>query len=309
MRKLPVIFVCMAVLLSACTRNGAKTADSAETGLIMLAGEAQGEPDESDNISSKAGTEIKEGLNRIMSVNAVDGLRVRSTPGLDGERIGFLDLGTKITVTKEERTVVTIGNVEGRWVYTSAPIAGWVFGGDLEYVSGTSTLFSQGFDYGLSQEDLNMVMGQFVDPEYIPGARWFPHDFSWGRQPYIGSQSGMRVIDYDRSFSASFDKEYENHLIYVYDGVHYLIKDIEKISDNIFILLRLDNWGQINDNGEWVPGVNEIQMKMGFYDNRRVMVDNNVDNAQDFADKAEWFAEWWKSAGPDMPVDLTLLEN
>ena len=35
MKKLPVIFVCMAALLCACAKNEAKTTGSAETGVTM----------------------------------------------------------------------------------------------------------------------------------------------------------------------------------------------------------------------------------------------------------------------------------
>ena len=65
-------------------------------------------------------------------VNASAGLRVRSTPSVDGERIGALDYLTELKVVNIGSGNVMIDGVRGRWVKIIADnIEGWVFDGYL----------------------------------------------------------------------------------------------------------------------------------------------------------------------------------
>jgi hypothetical protein len=68
---------------------------------------------------------------KTMYVNAADGLRVRNSPSSDGERIGLLNDLTEVTITKEDNNTVNIGGTDGKWVYITEPIEGWIFDGFL----------------------------------------------------------------------------------------------------------------------------------------------------------------------------------
>jgi len=105
-------------------------------------------------------------------------------------------------------------------------------------ICGTN-LFSQAFDYGLSQEDLNLLKGQFVLVSFgsmpVPRDRWFEENFSWGRQPAVDTHL-MIIIDYNGGQAALHGAEYANHLVISDDGLLHLVRDVEKVSDGIFIL-------------------------------------------------------------------------
>jgi hypothetical protein len=66
-----------------------------------------------------------------MYVNSPEGLRIRNLPSINGERIGLLENFTKVNVVKEDLNVHNINGTEGRWVYISTPIEGWIFDGFL----------------------------------------------------------------------------------------------------------------------------------------------------------------------------------
>jgi hypothetical protein len=67
-----------------------------------------------------------------MYVNAPEGLRVRNSPGLDGDRIALLDNLTEVLVMEEDENNVNIDGISGKWTFIEAGnIRGWVFGGYL----------------------------------------------------------------------------------------------------------------------------------------------------------------------------------
>ena len=66
------------------------------------------------------------------SVKATAGLRVRSSPGTDSGTTGVLDFLATVTITKENDAVVNIDGLEGKWVYITSPLEGWVFDGYLD---------------------------------------------------------------------------------------------------------------------------------------------------------------------------------
>jgi len=70
-------------------------------------------------------------LNKIMYVNAPIGLRVRSLPSVDGEIIGLLEHMSEVIIAREDNYVVTVNDIEGKWVYIKTPIEGWIFDGFL----------------------------------------------------------------------------------------------------------------------------------------------------------------------------------
>ena len=67
-----------------------------------------------------------------MYVNASAGLRIRSTPDLNAERIGVLPHLTEVVVVQEQESAVTIDWIKGKWTLVRyGGTEGWVFGGYL----------------------------------------------------------------------------------------------------------------------------------------------------------------------------------
>jgi len=141
MKQALIVLTCTVVLFCTCTKDDAKTADNAEgnTDTTITQENLNTDPDtppvqenrNADPDDNGNTPEAQTSLNRAMFVNATAGLRVRDTPGLDGERIGALEFGMEVLVTKEYGNTVDIDGVEGKWVYLQSPIAGWVFDGYL----------------------------------------------------------------------------------------------------------------------------------------------------------------------------------
>ena len=76
-------------------------------------------------------TNTQKDFPKTMYVNATEGLRVRNSPSSDGEKVGLLKHNTQVIITKEDINTVNIGGVEGKWVYITTPVEGWVFDGFL----------------------------------------------------------------------------------------------------------------------------------------------------------------------------------
>jgi hypothetical protein len=79
---------------------------------------------------------------KVRYVNSVEGLRVRNTPNINGERTGLLPHLAQVNVIAEDTDDVTIDNIKGKWVsiqfitpfnlaYGTNPLEGWVFNGYL----------------------------------------------------------------------------------------------------------------------------------------------------------------------------------
>jgi hypothetical protein len=97
-------------------------------------------------------------------------------------------------------------------------------------------LFSQNYDYGLSQDDLNLLLGYFVpDIEALKqrGSDW---SFSWGKQTVIDTDGDFVIIDYEVDVNWKIDKKYERYLVINDSGFNLLITNIEKLSANKFKL-------------------------------------------------------------------------
>lgn len=67
-------------------------------------------------------------------VNAREGLRVRKAPGLDAEKVGFLENREKVEVISETKMTMQIGMLYSSWVEikTESGLTGFVYGGYLE---------------------------------------------------------------------------------------------------------------------------------------------------------------------------------
>ena len=124
-------------LFSACSKNNSQAP-------AVVNEEATPSQDlETDGTASE--TYAGNGANdypKEMFVNSPDGLRIRNSPDINGERIGLLPHLAGITVISEDANDVTIDNIRGKWVlmrfttllntaYGREGIEGWVFNGYL----------------------------------------------------------------------------------------------------------------------------------------------------------------------------------
>jgi len=96
-------------------------------------------------------------------------------------------------------------------------------------------LFAQNYDYGLSQYDLDLLLGYFVPDTETLKKRAREWSFSWGEQTVISSNNFV-IIDYNTNVNLKFDKKYEKHLLINDSGFKFIITNIEKISTNKFKL-------------------------------------------------------------------------
>ena len=78
-------------------------------------------------------------------------------------------------------------------------------------------LYTQNITYDLSQDDLNLLLGQYI--RYIENARyrWVQETFSWGSQSAIDIDGNSIIIDYAQYFRVRV-KEYERHLVIADSG-------------------------------------------------------------------------------------------
>jgi hypothetical protein len=126
-------------------------------------------------------------LSKVMYVNALEGLRFRSTPDINGERIGLLPHLAEITVISEGIDDITIDNIRGKWVlmqyrtrvdmaYGTSPLEGWVFNGYLmdwsedEY---QNQLKKIDFELHFKADNEQKIIGRWT-----PGSDWYRYIFS-----------------------------------------------------------------------------------------------------------------------------------
>ena len=150
-------------------------------------------------------------------------------------------------------------------------------------------LFSQEYSYGLPQDDLNLIKG-----EYVPNdtkRRWVEKEYSWGIQNGILNMTDFVVIDYYRRQASSYGSEYENHLILMHNGILFLIKSIKKVSNNVFILSLSDY--KYSSDAKAYEFVDFGQILFTFSGERYVKI-SDINFIWGFSFKVQW----WKSAGP-----------
>jgi hypothetical protein len=159
------------------------------------------------------------------SVKATAGLRVRSSPGTDSRTTGVLDFLETVTVTKENDAVVNIDGLEGKWVYITSPLEGWVFDGYLD--SSFEDALMQAVPSGLAgidetnlyvkDSENNKFIG-YIDPnsinheykigdvciydKYICLNEFQQHDGNW----YV---DGLSIYEYDEGMKFSEYKTLE----------------------------------------------------------------------------------------------------
>ena len=101
------------------------------------------------------------------------------------------------------------------------------------------TAFSQENAYGLSQNDLNLLLGVFLPiterERHIPITRYFP----WGRQIYYvyhHNQDQVHIFFAPKWFVERFGRGYERHLMISDFGIVFLITRIDKLTETEFKL-------------------------------------------------------------------------
>ena len=140
MRKTYISIVLVILLASCLAKNGTETAGNSER---------EEGTQEVQNVQETQTVAARErparppgtlGMNKTMFVDAPAGLRVRNSPGLDGDVIGVLsDLSEVTTLWLNERIEV-IDKIVGYWMFVETDdIQGWVFDGFLS--SSPRTIF------------------------------------------------------------------------------------------------------------------------------------------------------------------------
>ena len=94
-------------------------------------------------------------------------------------------------------------------------------------------LFAQNYDYGLSQNDINLLLGYFVPNIQALKRNGREESFSWGKQIAIDTNGDFVLIDYNNVWNLG---EYNKHLLINDSGFQFLITEIEKVSTNKFKL-------------------------------------------------------------------------
>ncbi|MDR0456276.1 MAG: SH3 domain-containing protein [Treponema sp.] len=124
MKNTLYIIFFLIIFLSNCTKKNNVNQNN-ETGEVQIEEPAQ----ESSVVDSP--NESHEAF-LPMFVNSPEGLRIRDTPSLDGNRIGLLEDQERVFVIKKDLTSITIDGMTAQWTFVQTEhIQGWVFGGYL----------------------------------------------------------------------------------------------------------------------------------------------------------------------------------
>jgi hypothetical protein len=149
-------------------------------------------------------------------------------------------------------------------------------------------VFSQNYNYGLSKDDINLLLGQYIPSVEIYKYQWYEQNFSWGKQIATGSNAAIINIDYSKSSARRLGQKYENYLLIDDTSVPFVITKIEKISTNKFVL-TLVLIVNLNE-----PPKEAGQITITFLDNIHLVIDNtNCPVSGCFN-----YMILWKCAGP-----------
>ena len=227
MRAISIAAVLALAAFSACSPR--EQADAGATGESASANNAAtsqvdtaAQPQTQAPVQMQAPAQTQWHLNRTMYVNATSGLRVKSTPGAEGEILGALEYLAEVNVIMEANNIVTIDGVEGRWVYIDRPITGWIFDGYLE----TEEQRRHRIAMGMGTEH-----GRNVAREFLRGLR-------------IVSDPAIRIVMRDNGELAAFDAWQEVEMELPLMGRHgfaygYTLFDLN--GDGIFEIVVLWN--------------------------------------------------------------------
>lgn len=124
-KKLPVLIFAAACCLSACSKKEPASAPN--------------EALQNETVQAEAGIEMQKLEENIENkdfrfVNAMEGLRIRKSPGMDSEKTGILKNKEKVEVISEVEMPTQIGMLYSNWleIKTESGFSGFVFGGYLE---------------------------------------------------------------------------------------------------------------------------------------------------------------------------------
>ena len=158
-------------------------------------------------------------------------------------------------------------------------------------------LFSQDLNFGLKQEDINKLLGQYIPKKDIGiGYGWIEKSFSWGTSEAWNTNGDMMIIEYEKGYSRFYDLENEYRLWLIFDGPAFIITNIEKLSESQFkisIEIR-DYCDELNSTV-----FNEGSIIYNFLNNRTVLLEN--------MSQLNWSilnAQWIKTAGPYININL-----
>ena len=148
-------------------------------------------------------------------------------------------------------------------------------------------LFAQNEKYGLTNNELNLIMGQFLEPRnsYDPTI-WRDILFSWGMQRGVNNNTLSFTIDYNINISRSLGKNYEGYLTLNNTAEPYVIINIEKINTKQFLLYLIF----VGNGSPKNAGI----IKMTFLDDQHLLIDNSLFLASSF----EYRGILWRCAGP-----------
>ena len=139
-----------------------------------------------------------------MYVNASEGLRVRSSPNINGDRIGLLPHLAVITVVGEYAEDVVIDDISGKWVLMQfitrhkqanglKPLEGWVFSGYLiDWSQDEYQIFLDSINFSqYYQADSARKIARNSSPNnqwsyWSPGNNWTVYGFGSDNKYYSG---------------------------------------------------------------------------------------------------------------------------
>lgn len=107
--KIPILIILFIILSSCSQRNDVEFINEPE-------GELSNKSEYEMEIQEPYEADINK-PNKIMFVNAPDGLRVRDSPSLYGNIIGFLSDLLEILVVREDYNRFNINGIEGKWTF------------------------------------------------------------------------------------------------------------------------------------------------------------------------------------------------
>jgi hypothetical protein len=146
--------------------------------------------------------------------------------------------------------------------------------------------YAQGEDYGLSKEDLNLLMGQFMEPRgSYDRSIWGDMTFSWGKQRGVNDNGLHIVIDHDKRIALRLGPKYEQYLTINETGTPFVIRRIEKINEGQFLLYLI----YVSD-----PPKEAGVIKITFFDSQHLLIDNSLLVASALGFRGIL----WKVAGP-----------
>jgi hypothetical protein len=151
------------------------------------------------------------------------------------------------------------------------------------------SLFAQNLDYGLPQQDLNLLLGQFLPNAEMSG-RWVDYTFSWGRQKAISTNDSVIQIEYYPKIASRSGVKYEKYLMIIDSQIPFLITKIDKVGSTKFVLSLVL---VANDTPK-----NAGQITITFLDNIHIV----IDNTQCPVEGCFNYVMLWKSAGPTVTV-------